>query len=163
MPHGHQGFYKIRAGHEDLLLITSRLPMNRLAGALTKLAGMLALMVASFAMGLALEESRNHSKVLESPDHSRFAVVTMDDDGPRITILFLRVYERRTVFDENSVTEDVLVFATDTRASNRMKWNLEWDGNSAIVLHSSDIGDRRWEMDEHGDWHPTADVDTEQE
>lgn len=40
----------------------------------------------------------------------------------------------------------------NTLASDRMRWDLTWDGNDRVVLRSSDIGTYHWVRQADGRW-----------
>jgi hypothetical protein len=48
-----------------------------------------------------------------------------------------------------------VLYEEQTYASNRMKWDIKWDGNERIVLDSSDIGTYTWELTNDGRWQKT--------
>lgn len=46
-----------------------------------------------------------------------------------------------------------VLYEEQTGASNRMRWRIQWDGNTRVVLDSSDIGTVAWEQQVNGSWH----------
>jgi hypothetical protein len=42
-----------------------------------------------------------------------------------------------------------------TGASSRLAWGVSWEGNSRVVLRSSDIGDLAWQLGADGVWRRT--------
>jgi len=55
------------------------------------------------------------------------------------------------VFEIRS-TNGIVLLTENTRASATMRWSMSWDGNSNVVLKSSDIGDYNWHRLPNGKW-----------
>ena len=45
-----------------------------------------------------------------------------------------------------------VLHAEQTRASDRMRWTMRWDGSERVVLESADIGTYTWERQSDGRW-----------
>lgn len=50
-------------------------------------------------------------------------------------------------------TSGKVLYVEQTGASDRMGWEMKWDGDTRIVLKSSDIGTYTWEQQPDGSWH----------
>jgi hypothetical protein len=47
----------------------------------------------------------------------------------------------------------VVELDTQTGASHRMRWDVDWESDRQVLLKSSDIGERRWTRGDDESWH----------
>lgn len=81
----------------------------------------------------------DRNKTLYSPDNTLKALTKEDSKGMLIV----------NVFDK----EENLLFEYNTKASTFHKWSLDWQGNSKIMIRTSDIGPTSIIRNESGDWY----------
>jgi hypothetical protein len=78
-------------------------------------------------------------KPVYSPDGTRVIIPTLNfdkEDQDKYLLVHLKI--------QNTESEEIL-FQVQTRASDRMRWSVDWIDNNTVILDSSDIGTYCWE------------------
>ncbi len=88
---------------------------------------------------------KSDSNSIPSPD-GRFVLVTTINRDKTDPTAYLCV-KLKILDDSGNV-----LYEEQTRASDRMRWTVKWDGNERVVLESSDIGTYVWELGRDGQW-----------
>jgi flagellar basal body-associated protein FliL len=78
-------------------------------------------------------------KPVYSPDGTRVIIPTINfNKADKDKYLLVHIKIQNTKSDET-------LFQVQTRASDRMRWSVDWIGNNTLILNSSDIGSYCWE------------------
>jgi outer membrane biogenesis lipoprotein LolB len=72
--------------------------------------------------------------------------------SPNGTLRLKAYVKNNFVFLEIYTAKGKKLYVTNTNASNRHNWNIEWYNNDTILLRSSDIGNYFWKKTKIGDW-----------
>lgn len=87
---------------------------------------------------LACEHGRSETRTIPSPDGTKVLqthIVDSPEDAKRHHTVAFEIRDRDT---------GTIIFVTETAASRRMRWSIEWLAEDEVKLSSADIGDRCW-------------------